>query len=334
MTAVPGPIFVLIVNYRTAELAVDCIASLFQDLDALRGGRIVVVDNDSRDDSVEVLSSTIAARGWNESVELLPLPRNGGFAYGNNMALARALQVAPDLAIAVLINPDTVAKPGLVFRLAAYLDTHPLVGIAGAAIESERGDQLVSAHVMPSPLGELEGAASFAPLSRILSRYAVSAAPQNHSHRCDWVSGACMAIRRKVIDDIGTLDEAFFLYYEEVDYCRRAAEVGWQCHLVADARVIHYEGSSTGIAVARRRMPAYWIDSRRRFFLKAYGAVGLIAADLLRAIGRASLLVRRALKLGGRRGLSQEPLRLTRDILVNDARALLSGNWRIRSPRP
>lgn len=137
-----------------------------------------------------------------------------------------------------------------------------------------------------------------------------------------------MAIRREVLDAVGPFDEGFFLYYEEVDFCRRAAAAGWQCWLVADARVVHFEGASTGITLARRRTPAYWFASRRRFFLKSYGVAGLLAADVLRLVGRASLVVRRALGLGGRRGEAEEPLRQTRDLLASDARALLSGEWR------
>src|SRR5205085_8082984 len=113
---------------------------------------------------------------------------------------------------------------------------------------------------------------------------------QDRSHPCDWVSGACFAVRKEVIDRVGPLDEGYFLYFEEVDYCLRARRAGWSCWYVADARVVHHEGSSTGITETARRRPAYWFESRRRYFTRAYGTLGLIAADLLWAIGRASFL--------------------------------------------
>jgi len=322
------PIFVLIVNYRTGRLAVDSISSLAPERAALRGGRVVVVDNDSGDDSLAVIGRAIEERGWQAWVTLIPLPRNGGFAYGNNAAIAWVRELAPHFAFVVLINPDTIARPGVVAQLAARLDAQPSVGVVGGAIESDRGERLASAHAMPSPLGELEASAAFAPLSRLLSRHVVSPPPVDGAHRCDWVSGACMAIRREVLDDVGPFDEGFFLYFEEVDFCRRAAAAGWECWVDADARVVHFEGASTGLTVPSRRLPAYWFASRRRFFLKAYGVTGLLAADLLRTLGRASLLARRALGLGGGQGRGVEPARQTRDLLASDAKALLCGEWR------
>jgi N-acetylglucosaminyl-diphospho-decaprenol L-rhamnosyltransferase len=319
------PVFVVVVNYRTGRLAVDCVASLAAEGAALRGGRVVIVDNDSGDDSLSVLGAAVAERGWSSWVEVLALPRNGGFAYGNNAAIARVREIAPDFAAVVLLNPDTIAHAGTVARLIDHLDRHPRVGIAGAAIEDGHGVRAVSAHAMPSPLGELEAAAQLGVLSRVLARRVVSPSPRQASHACDWVSGACMAIRREVLDAIGPFDEGFFLYYEEVDFCRRASQAGWSCWFVADALVVHFEGASTGIKEARRRLPAYWFASRRRFFVKAYGVLGLLAADALWLLGRASLVARRALGFGGRSGAGEEPIGMTRDLLGGDVKALFAG---------
>jgi len=324
--AAMGPVFVVIVNYRTGRLAVECLASLSAQVDALRGGRVIVADNQSGDDSLEVLGAAIAAHQWTW-VEVLALPRNGGFAYGNNAAIARARAIAPDFHAVILLNPDTLARDGVVARLIGHLDDHPGAGIAGAAIESEAGERVVSAHAMPTALGELEGAAQLGVLSRMLRRHAISPPARDTSHPCDWVSGACMAIRRQVLDAIGPFDERFFLYYEEVDFCRRAALAGWSCWFVAEAMVVHFEGAATGISQARRRLPPYWFASRRRFFLKSYGAFGLLAADVLRCLGRASLVVRRAFGLGGRASVASEPLRVTRDLVASDLSALLAGEW-------
>jgi GT2 family glycosyltransferase len=325
--AAASPVFVAIVNYRTGRLAVDCLASLEGQAADLRGGRVIVADNDSGDDSLSVLRAAVAARDWSSWVEVLALPRNGGFAYGNNAAIARVRETCPTFHSVILLNPDTVARAGVVAGLTRHLDAHPRAGIAGAAIESDTGEQAISAHVMPSPLGELEGAAELGVLSRVLSHRAVSPPPRGGSHVCDWVSGACMAIRRETLDVVGAFDEKFFLYYEEVDFCRRAARAGWTCWFVADARVVHFEGASTGITEARRRLPAYWFDSRRRFFLKSYGPSGLLAADVLRCLGRASLVLRRTLGLGGRRNAGREPLRVTRDLIASDVRAWRGGEW-------
>ena len=325
MTAPTGSVFVIIVNFRTGRLTVQCLASLAAEVSSLGSGRVIVVDNCSEDDSVTLISSAIHDNGWEAWAELLPLPRNGGFAYGNNAAIGRARQLDPQLAAVVLLNPDAIARPGLLAALMRQLASQPRAGIAGAAIEGAGGELVVSAHAMPSPLGELEASAKLGVLTRLLSRHVVSPPPTGVSRECDWVSGACMAIRREVLDAVGPLDEGFFLYYEEVDFCRRARRAGWSCWLVADARVMHLEGAATGIKAARQRLPAYWFASRRRFFVKAYGIGGLVLADLLWALGRTSLVLRRLLGLGGRAGHADEPSRMTGDLLLGDVRAALGG---------
>ena len=323
-----GAVFVIIVNYRTPALALECLRALGAQRAALRGGRAVVVDNRSDDGSVAALAAAIESEGWSDWVELLPMPRNGGFAYGNNAGLGRARELDPAFAVAILLNPDAVVDAGCVAALCAFIEAHPDVGIAGASISSPEGRLERSAHRWPSPLGELEGAAQLGPLSRALRAHAVSSELPHEAVRCDWVSGACFAIRREVLDAVGPLDEGYFLYFEEVDFCRRARLAGWACAYVPQARVVHHEGAATGIRMGRRRRPAYWYASRRRFFVKAYGRRGLVASDVLWALGRASLVLRRALGLGGRASVAHEPARFALDLLGGDLRALWRGELR------
>ncbi|HUP08744.1 MAG TPA: glycosyltransferase family 2 protein [Caldimonas sp.] len=321
-------VFVVIVNYRTPELALACLGSLAGQRSALQGGRVLVVDNDSGDDSIASIVARIEAERWTDWVELLPMPRNGGFAYGNNAGIARARALDPAFAVAILLNPDTVVAPGCIDALAGFLEAHRDVGIAGAAIANPEGARERSAHRWPSPLGELEGAAQLELISRALRARAVSPELPDGVTRCDWVSGACLAMRREVIDAIGPLDEGYFLYFEEVDFCRRAQLAGWACAYVPQARVVHHEGASTGIRTGRRRRPGYWYASRRRFFVKAYGVTGLIAGDLLWAVGRATLVLRRIFGLGGRAGFAREPSRFALDLLGGDIAAMFRGELR------
>lgn len=322
-----GRLFVIIVNYRTAPLTVQCLASLAPEVPALRGGRVIVVDNASGDDSLANVGAAIERRGWAGWAELIALPRNGGFAYGNNAAVRRVRELDANFAAVVLLNPDTIIRPGAIACLAAFLDSNAEVGIAGALIEDPNGRPELSAHPDPSPLGELVAAAQLRLLERWLPRHAARP-PSSFPHASDWVTGACMAVRREVLDAVGPLDEQYFLYFEEVDYCVRARRQGWSCWFVPGARVVHFEGASTGIQLARRRRPAYWFDSRRRFFVKRYGVFGLLAADLLWGIGRLSLVLRRFLGLGGRSNLHAEPARIAFDLLKGDLKALLSGELR------
>ena len=117
-------VFVIVVNFRTGPLTVQCLASLAVDVSPPGSGRrVIVVDNCSQDDSVTEIESAIRRNGWEGWVELLAMPRNGGFAYGNNAAIARARQIDPDLEAVVLLNPDAVVRPGVLGRLVDELRT-------------------------------------------------------------------------------------------------------------------------------------------------------------------------------------------------------------------
>ena len=322
----PSPrVSVVIVNYRTADLAIDCLRSLVAERAALPDLRVVITDNASGDGSVERIANAIEADGFGAWARVMPLERNGGFAYGNNAAIRAELsgKVSPPPHFIHLLNPDCIVRPGGVSALARFLVEHPTVGIAGSLLEDASGAVQCSAHGFPSPLAELDSAARLGPLSRLLRRHAVSPPPRAEAHECAWVSGASMMIRREVFDTIGLMDEGYFLYFEEVDFCARARRAGWPVWYVPESRIVHLEGASTGIGQRQKRRGRFWYESRRRFFVKMYGAVGLAVADLLWAIGRTTLGVRRTLRLGG--GANDDPLYFARDLLLGDLRALASG---------
>jgi GT2 family glycosyltransferase len=321
--AVSRRLRVVIVNYRTADLAVGCLRSIADTLELQDRPGVTVVDNASGDGSAAALHAAIDAHGWGAWASVLAAERNGGFAYGNNAGIRAAL-ASPETEYLLLLNPDTVVRPGAVDALVAFMDAHPRAGIAGSALEDAEGARDCSAHNTPSPLGELEGSARAGPLSRLLRRHAVSPPVQDVRHRCEWVSGASFMVRRQVVEQIGLLDEGFFLYFEEVDYCVRARRAGWEVWYVPESRVVHFEGSSTGIREHARRRPPYWYASRRRFFAKHYGIAGLVVADALWALGHASLRARRLLGLGAGGG-TQDPPGMAGDLLWGDLRALARG---------
>lgn len=325
---------IVITNYRTGALVVECLRSLRAEVDRVPGTRVIVVDNASPDDSVERIRAAIRAEGWSGWASLMPLDRNGGFAFGNNAAIRAVLGSAEPPAYVFLLNPDTIAHAGAVSALVEFMEAHADVGIAGGRLEDPDGQVQRSAHRIHSPLTELENGARLGILSRLLVNRIVSPPVQDTPHRCDWVSGASMMVRREVIESIGLMDEGYFLYFEEVDFCDRAQHAGWTCWYLPDSRVMHDEGRSTGIRTLGVRRPEYWYDSRRRFFLKTYGVAGLLAADVLWALGRASLLLRRRLGLGG--DVTGDPRSFALDLLWGDLKALATGSaLRVgrRSPR-
>lgn len=317
-------LWVIIVNYRTPALVVECLASLAGQIAALPGSRVMVVDNDSGDGSVALLSGTLEERGWKNWVEVVPMARNGGFAYGNNAGLRAALATDDTPDYVLLLNPDTTAHPSLLATLLDFMAAHPQCGIAGCRIEDVDGSVGCSAHNFPSPISEFEQGLRFGPVSRWLKRYVVSPPLPAFAHRCQWVSGACMLLRRELVEQVGLMDDGYFLYFEEVDYCRVAASHGWETWFTPDASVVHLEGAATGIDDRQKRRAGYWYDSRRRYFTRHYGIAGLLLADTLWAVGRLGYLVRRLLTPTSK-PKHNEPSGYASDLLLGDLRALMTG---------
>lgn len=320
-----GCVYIVIVNYRTADLVIDCLRSLATQVGDLGGGRVSVIDNASGDGSVPKLVHAIEREGWSSWAQVVPQERNGGFSFGNNAGIRLALATAKRVDYVMLLNPDTIAREGAVKALAAFLDHHPHAGIAGSLLENRDGGVERSAHRVHSPLSELNAGARLGVLNRLLRRYVALDGSSAEAHRCDWVSGASLIVRREVIEQVGLMDEGYFLYFEEVDFCRRAQQAGWECWYVPDSRVMHLEGASTGVSVAAKRRARYWYDSRRRFFAKHYGIAGLVAADMLWAIGRFSFLLRRGLRIGASSRANNDPKWYMFDLLWGDLWAILRG---------
>lgn len=283
MNAVEPRILVIIVNYRTSELVIDCLASLENELPSLPGMQAVVTDNASGRVDLAALELAINRRGWDTWVDLVPLPRNGGFAYGNNRAIDTALVSDDPPDFILLLNPDTIIRPGAIAALVGFMNNHPDAAIAGSRLEDPDGTPQRSAFRSITPGSELLTTARLGLIRRLVPRWEIALAARDEPHPADWLAGASMLIRRSVFETIGTLDEAYFLYFEEVDFCLRARRAGLRCWYVPDSRVIHLVGAATGVSgnrVAPKRRPAYWFRSRRHYFLKNWGRGGAFLADL------------------------------------------------------
>ncbi|MFN0242933.1 MAG: glycosyltransferase family 2 protein [Planctomycetota bacterium] len=302
-------LLIAIVNYRTGALVADCLRSLASEMAELPGALAVVADNASGDGSVELLERTIAEHGFGAWARVLALPANGGFSYGNNRATERFLDhAAVDRPEYVLfLNPDTVVRPGALRALLAFMDAHADVGIAGSRLEDPDGTPQHCRFRFLSIPGELEHTLQIGAVSRVLARYKIAPPLVDHAHPIDWVSGASMIVRRAVFDDVGLMDEEYFLYYEELDFTLRAARAGWPCWFVPESRVVHLVGQSTGVTNRHeppKRRPRYWFDSRRRYFVKNYGPTYCAIASLAWLAGT---LLRRAIGFVRRRPVDDPP---------------------------
>lgn len=295
-------LLVVIVNYRTASLVADCLASLQPEVESLRTdgicARVALVDGGSRDGSAEQLSQLIEECRYARWVELLALPDNRGFAAGNNAAIKRALNGPDRPEYIYLLNPDTVIRPGALRTLLAFMRAHKAAGIAGSRCENPDGSPRQSAFRFPSILGELESEAAFRPISRLLETSQIAMPVSPSTHRADWVCGAAMMVRTSLFERIGLFDEDYFLYYEETDLALRAASAGYECWYVPASRIVHYCGQASGITGAeapKNRVPEYWYASRKRYFEKHHGPAYAMLADAAWLAGSVSRRCRRSL---------------------------------------
>ena len=277
---------VVLLNYRRADLVAQCLDSLAEDVATRPHWRVVVVDNDSRDGSAEHIASTIADRGYGAWASLLLSPRNGGFSAGNNAGIASTLAEHY-----VLLNSDTIVRPGALRALLASIAAQPEVGLLAPRLEGPDGTPQESCFRYANPASELTAAAATGPISALFNRFEVALPPSAAPVDAEWVSFACVLIRAQALREIGPLDEGFFMYFEDMDYCRRAWAKGWRIRYEPSARVVHLRGGSSPVKQAfaeRRRVPRYYFAARTRYFAKHYGGRwGVLLANAAWHLGRA-----------------------------------------------
>lgn len=274
---------IVVVNYRTPGLVLDALDSLEGQVEAGLD-EVVIVDNASGDGSAERLERAIAARGMSRYCRVLRAEHNGGFAAGNNIGIRAA-----DANFYLLLNSDTIVRKGAIQALLAQMQAHPGVGLMGPRLEWPDGTPQISCFRDHTPVSELLAAAKTGPIASLLADFEVALPVTNDTCEADWISFACVMIRREVIEKIGLLDEGYFMYFEDSDYCRAARAAGFRIQCYPNARVVHLRGGTSDVKkklAQRKRPPRYLYASRTRYFRKGYGALGLLAANALWALGR------------------------------------------------
>ena len=312
------PLLVIIVNYRTPKLTINCLRSLVTEVQALSKTKVIVVDNNSGDRSGEKIQQAIDTNGWNNWASVLLSERNGGFAFGNNLAIRNALNRDNPPSYFLLLNPDTVVQERSLGVLVNFMEQNSEVGIAGSRLEDPDGTPQCSAFRFHTLLSEFDSALRLGIVSKILANWVVAPEISPIPCRTDWVAGASMIIRREVLTTVGLMDEDYFLYYEEVDFCLQARKSGWICWYVPQSRVTHLVGQSSGVTNTKtppQRRPQYWFDSRRRYFLKNYGRFYTVLTDVVWLLGFALWRCRRFLQ--GKP--DKDPPHLLKDFFDNSA---------------
>ncbi|HEX5216152.1 MAG TPA: glycosyltransferase family 2 protein [Vicinamibacterales bacterium] len=275
---------VLIVNYKGYEDLDRALASLTPVLAA--DDEVAVVDQES---DAAALGRVLATH---PRVIALPNSGNSGFAAGVNQAAAQTR--APFL---LLLNPDTVCAGPVPRVLETWLRAHPACGVAGPRVLDADGSVQESARRFPGPSTALAGRSTWLTAhfpGNWLTRRNLLAAAASGPITVDWLSGSCFMTRRDLFDRLGGLDEGFFMYWEDADFCRRAATLGLSSMYVPTVEVRHLAGRSA--AYDRERSIRAFHASAYRLFRKHYGAFGTVTAPLVR-VGlalRAELRVRQS----------------------------------------
>lgn len=276
---------VAIVAWRTADLTIDALRSIAETEagSAYRWFRVYVVDNASGDGTADRIEQAIREQGWSWA-RLIRAERNGGFAYGNNRAIRAALTDCPSLQYVLLLNPDTLVRPNAFRILVDFLQVHPQVGIAGGRSEDPDATPQFCCFRFPTLPSEMCNQLRLGFIDRLLGRWVSRVGIPEQPTKVGWVSGAHMMIRREVIDQVGLMDEGYFLYFEETDFTLRAARAGWECWHLPASRIVHLVGQSSGVTLRDgkpRRLPKYWFESRRRYFVLNHGRLYASLTDVV-----------------------------------------------------
>lgn len=228
---------VIIVNYNVRAYLEQCLRTVFTALDGIEG-EIFVVDNQSTDGSVEMVREKFP------QVRLMANAENVGFSRANNQAIreSRADYV-------VLLNPDTVVGEDVFRKVLDFMDARPKAGGLGVKMIDGTGHFLPeSKRGLPTPavaFYKIIGLTRLFPRSRVFGRYHLGHMPENEAAPIEILSGACMFLRKKTLDEVGLLDESFFMYGEDIDLSYRITLGGYENWYYPEARIIHYKGEST-----------------------------------------------------------------------------------------
>jgi N-acetylglucosaminyl-diphospho-decaprenol L-rhamnosyltransferase len=271
--------------------------------------QIIVIDNASTDGSQEMVRAEFP------QVRLVANDENRGFTAANNQGLTLAQG-----RYLLLLNPDTEVVGDALAAMVGYMDDHPAVGVLGPQLRYPDGSLQSSRRRFPTfatALVESTVVQEWWHDNRILRHYYLADTPADAVQAVDWLVGACLLVRREAYEQVGGLDEGFFMYSEELDWCKRIKDAGWQVIYLPTATVIHHEGKSSEQVVPARHI--HFQSSKVRYFRKHHGP---FQAEVLRWFLLATYVyqwAREGVKwlIGHKRPLRVERLRAYRQVLAS-----------------
>jgi GT2 family glycosyltransferase len=277
-------ISVITVSWNTRDLLRNCLQSLLKELEGV-DAEVFLVDNDSADQSAAMVEKEFP------QIRLIANDSNRGFAAANNQALALASGE-----FILLLNPDTVVHPGAIKTLLGFMQTHARAAIVAPQLLESNGAVQRSCRQFPTFLGmlyELLGLSKIFPDQAKFRQYKMLDWNHDDERQVDQPEGACLLLRRAVIEEVGVLDEGFFMLFEEVDWCYRIKEKGWQIWFTPSAQVTHHYGQSIKqvktkmILSSHRGLYRFWHKHYRgnRWYLDGIAYSGLMILAYMRIVG-------------------------------------------------
>ena len=258
---------IIIVSWNVCELLRACLQAI-ADRGSNLALEVIVVDSGSNDGSPEMIRQAFP------EVKLIARPDNVGFPKGNNLGLAQA-----NSRYLLLLNPDTEIQGDALATMGEYMEHHPHCGALGPQLLNPDGTVQSSRRRFPSLMTaffESTWLQNVAP-QKLLRDYYVLDVNDGETAVVDWVTGACLLTRREVYEQVGGLDEGYFMYSEELDWCRRIKDAGWEVAYLPTAQVMHHVGKSSEQAITHRHIN--YQRAKLRYFYKYHGR---LAATTLR----------------------------------------------------
>jgi len=274
----PLDLSIIIVNWNTRDLLARCLRSIYDTTSNL-DFEVVVVDNASTDGSQEMVRQEFS------DVSLIANTENLGFAKANNQAIRRNQK-----RYVLLLNSDTFVRENTIEQVVAFMDAHPEAGMTGCKLLYEDGRLQPSCSTFPTLFTEFciaTGLDKLFPKSPLFGKYRMTYWDFDDVRQVDVILGAFMLVRATAINEVGLMDERYFMYSEEVDWCYQFKEKGWKIYFYPDVEAVHLWGGS--IKRIRAKMLIQMYRSRIAFFRKYYGRR---SADLLKLIVGFSCLLR------------------------------------------
>lgn len=317
-------LLVVVVNYNGLDLTIDCLESLLPEVRSLPGTYVGLCDNGSAPDEADKLDRLVSDRGWRGEVSMTRLFPNRGFTGGNNAIIRPALASNSPPEYVLLLNNDTIVRPGALRALTEFMEANPGIGIAGSRLEDPDGTAQCSAFRFINAWSEFDRGLQLGVVSRLLHGYLTRQPEFLAPTQTDWVAGASMIVRRQVFQSVGLLDESYFTYFDDIDFCQGARTHGWVTWYVPESRIIHLVGRTTGVTAKgaqSRRKPSYYYVARRRYLTKHLHPVRALSCDLAylagASVNRVRCLVTRQIKDLPRWGLIDH---LRHSVLLNGFR--------------